>query len=66
VLHVLIGAMMIFADSTKVFGPFPPEGVAKFRLGDWIMVIGAGALTTAILPLVPRTASLGVLLVSSF
>src|SRR5437879_6483490 len=65
-LHVLVGGMMIFAGSLKVLGFFPPEALAKFGLGEVILLIGAGELITAILLLVPRTSSLGVLLASSF
>jgi len=66
VLHGLIAGIMILAGSAKVLGLFPPEAVAKLGLTGWITVIGAGELTTAILLLVPRTSSLGVLLASSF
>ena len=40
--------------------------VAKLGLTGWIAVIGAGELATAVLLLVPRTSSLGVLLASAF
>jgi hypothetical protein len=66
VLHVLIAGMMIPAGSAKVLGLFPPEAVAKIGLGDQIGLIGTGELASAILLLVPRTSSLGVLLTSSF
>jgi hypothetical protein len=66
VLHVLVAGIMILAGSAKVLGLFPPEAVAKLGLTGWIIVIGAGELTTAVLLLVPRTSSLGVLLASSF
>jgi hypothetical protein len=66
VLHVLIGGIMILAGSAKVLGLFPPEEVAKLGLSVPIGVIGAGELATALLLLVPRTSSLGVLLASSF
>jgi hypothetical protein len=66
VLHVLIGGMMILAGSAKLAGLFPPEEVAKLGLSVPIQVIGAGEVATAILLLVPRTSSLGVLLASSF
>ncbi len=64
--HVLIAGIMILAGSTKVLGLFPPEEVAKLGLSDWIVVIGAGEMATAVLLLIPRTSSLGVLLASSF
>lgn len=66
VLHGLIAGIMILAGSAKLLGLFPPEQVAKLGLSLPIQVIGAGELASAILLLVPRTASLGVLLTSSF
>ena len=66
VLHVLIAGMMILAGSVKVLGLIPPDALAKIGLSGQIVLIGAGELTTAILLLVPRTSSLGVLLASSF
>lgn len=66
VLHGLVGGIMLLAGSAKVLGLFPPEQVAKLGLGVPIQVIGAGEVISAILLLVPRTASLGVLLTSGF
>jgi hypothetical protein len=66
VLHDLVGGIMLLAASAKVLGLFPPEQVEKFGLSAPIQVIGAGELVSAILLLVPRTASLGVLLTSGF
>jgi hypothetical protein len=66
VLHGLIAAIMILAGSAKLLGLFPPEAVAKLGLSVPIGVIGAGEVATAILLLVPRTSSLGLLLASSF
>src|ERR1700740_673443 len=66
VLHGLIAAVMILAGSMKVLGLFPPEEVAKLGLSLPIQVIGAGALASAILLLIPRTSSLGLLLASGF
>jgi hypothetical protein len=66
VLHVLIAGIMILAGSAKLLGLFPPEEVAKLGLSVPIQVIGAGELVTAILLLIPRTSSLGILLASSF
>jgi hypothetical protein len=66
VLHGLVGGSMILAGSAKVFGLFPPDQVAKMGLSLPIQVIGTGELVSAILLLVPRTASLGVLLTSGF
>jgi hypothetical protein len=66
VLHVLVAGIMILAGSAKLLGLFPAEEVAKLGLSVPIQVIGAGELASAILLLVPRTSSLGVLLASSF
>ena len=66
VLHGLIGGIMILAGSAKVFGLFPPDQVAKKGLSLPIVVIGAGELASAVLLLIPRTSSLGLLLSSAF
>jgi hypothetical protein len=66
VLHGLVGVSMLLAGSAKIFGLFPPDQVAKMGLSLPIQVIGIGELISAILLLVPRTASLGVLLTSGF
>ena len=66
VLHGLVGGIMLLAGSAKVLGLFPPEQVEKLGLGVPIQVIGAGELVSAVHLLIPRTASLGVLLTSGF
>ena len=66
VLHGLVGGIMILAGSAKVLGLFPPNEVAKMGLSLPIQVIGAGELASAILLLIPRTSSLGLLLTSAF
>jgi hypothetical protein len=66
VLHALIGGLLIFTGSQKVLGSVPPEALVKYGLGEQALLIGAGALLTALLLLVPRTSSLGTLLTSSF
>ena len=66
VLHGLIGGLMIFTGSQKVLVPVPPEALVRFGLGEQARLIGAGALLTALVLLVPRTSSLGILLASSF
>ena len=66
VLHVLIGGLMIFTGSQKVLGPAPPEALVRYGLSEQARLIGAGALLTALLLLIPRTSSLGILLVSAF
>lgn len=65
-LHGLVGGSMLLAGSAKVFGLFPPEEVEKLGLSVPIQTIGAGELVSAILLLVPRSGSLGVLLTSGF
>jgi hypothetical protein len=69
VLHVAVGGLMIFAGTGKLFGFAAPEVVEALQkggLGEQIRLIGAGELLTAVLLLVPRTSSLGVLLTSGF
>jgi DoxX-like family len=66
VLHGLVAGIMILAGSAKVFGFFPQEEVAKLGLSLPIQVIGVGELASAILLLIPRTSSLGLLLTSGF
>ena len=66
VLHGLVGGIMILAGSAKVVGLFPPDQVTKLGLSVPIQVIGTGEVVSAILLLIPRTASLGVLLTSGF
>jgi hypothetical protein len=65
-LHALIGGLLIFTGSGKVLGFVPPEALAKYGLGDQVRLVGAGAILTALLLLIPRTSSLGILLTSSF
>lgn len=69
VLHLLVGGLMLFASSGKVFGVAPPEVVEmmqKHGLGDKLQLIGAGEMTSALLMLCPWTSPLGVLLTSGF
>jgi hypothetical protein len=66
VLHGLAGGIMLLAASAKILGLFPPEQIEKLDLSVPIQVIGAGELISALLLLIPRTASLGVLLTSGF
>ena len=66
VLHGLVAGIMILAGSAKIMGFFPPEEVAKLGLSLPIQVIGVGELASAILLLIPRTSSLGLLLTSGF
>jgi hypothetical protein len=66
VLHILIGGLLIFTGSQKVLGSVPPEALVKFGLGEQARLIGAGAILCALLLLIPRTSSLGLLLTSAF
>lgn len=69
VLHILVAGMMIIAGTGKLFGFAPREVVSsmtKYGLGDKLQLIGAGELTSAVLLLIPRTSSLGILLTSAF
>jgi hypothetical protein len=65
-LHVLIGGLMIFTGLQKVLGAVPPEPLVRYGLGEQMRLIGAGAVLSALLLLIPRTSSLGILLASSF
>jgi hypothetical protein len=66
VLHLLIGGLLIYTGSQKVLGSVPPEVLVKFGLGEQARLIGAGAILCAVLLLIPRTSSLGLLLTSAF
>jgi hypothetical protein len=66
VLHALVGGLLIVTGSQKVLGSVPPEALVRYGLGEQARLIGAGALLTALLLLVPRTSSLGVLVASAF
>jgi hypothetical protein len=66
ILHVLIGGLLIITGSQKILGSVPPEALVNYGLGEQAPLIGTGAILTALLLMVPRTASLGVLLTSAF
>ena len=66
VLHILIGGLLIFTGLQKLLGSAPPGALVRFGLGEQARLIGAGALITALLLLLPRTSSFGILLTSSF
>jgi hypothetical protein len=65
-LHILIGGLMILTGSEKVLGLVPREALARYGLGEQVRLIGAGAILAALLVLMPRTSSLGILLTSAF
>jgi hypothetical protein len=66
ILHLLIGGLLILTGSQKILGLVPPEALGRFGLGEQVRWIGAGALLSALLLLIPRTSSLGLLLTSAF
>jgi hypothetical protein len=66
VLHILIGGLLILTGSQKVLGLVPPAALVRYGLGDQARLIGAGAILTALLLLVPRASPLGIWLTSSF
>jgi hypothetical protein len=65
-LHILIGGLLVFTGSEKVLGVVPPEALAKYGLGEQVRLIGVGALLTALLLVIRRTSSLGILFTSAF
>jgi hypothetical protein len=65
-LHVLIAGLLILTGSQKVLGSAPPKALVRHGLGDQARLIGAGALLSALLLLIQRTSSLGILLASAF
>jgi len=67
VLIGLIGALLVMGAVMKIAGPPPVvEGFAKMGLADWRIAIGAVELLTAVLLLIPRTHSLGLLLLTAY
>src|SRR5262249_10330566 len=66
ILHILIGGLMIVTGFRQILGLVPARALALCWLGDQVRLIGAGSLVSALLLLIPRTASLGILLTSSF
>jgi hypothetical protein len=65
-LHILIGRLMIVTGSEKLLRLTPSERLANLGLGEQVHLLGAGALLTAVLLLIPRTTLFGTLLTSSF
>jgi hypothetical protein len=71
VLHVLIAGLLLMAGSSKLMGSPPPEMtdmLSKAGPGfvDNLRVIAIGEIVTAVLLILPWTASLGVLMASGF
>lgn len=68
-IHVLVGALMIFAGAFKLFGTLPPEQkdmLTKSGLIDKLTLIGAGELIAGLLLILPWTSPVGVLVASGF
>jgi hypothetical protein len=57
---------MIYTGSEKVLGVVPAEALARYGLGEQVRLIGAAAVRSGLLLLIPRTSSLGILWTSSF
>jgi hypothetical protein len=66
ILHVLVGGLMILTGSQKILGMVSPEALHKYGLAEQMRLIGAGAIVTGVLLLVPRTSSAGILFASAF
>ncbi len=63
----LIAALMFASAGAKFAGPAPVlEGFEKYGLKDWRIIIGIGEVVSVLLFLIPRTAVLGTLLLSSY
>lgn len=65
----LVSAIMIHSGTGKLFGFAPDytvEGLQESGLSEETFLIGAAETISAILLLIPRTSSVGILLVSSF
>jgi uncharacterized membrane protein YphA (DoxX/SURF4 family) len=69
ILLILVAVIMLMAGSGKLFG-FAPETVVEqmesFGLGGDLLLVGLLEVTSAILLLIPRTSSLGILMTSAF
>jgi hypothetical protein len=65
-LHLGIGGLLIVTGAQKLFGLVRAEALAPYGLGEKVRLIGAGALLSGLLLLMPRTSFLGVLSTSGF
>ena len=69
IILALVCAIMIYSGTGKLFGFAPDymvEGLQQSGLSEATLLIGAAEMISAILLLIPRTSSAGILLVSSF
>ncbi len=66
VMAGLLMALLLMSSSAKLMGSEElVTNFTKWDLIDWIVVIGIGELISGILFLIPRTSSLGLLLLSA-
>jgi hypothetical protein len=67
---ILIGLLSLIFIGSAVFklsqGKEAVEGFAKLNMTSWLVIIGVGELVSALLFLIPKTHSAGVLLLSSY
>ena len=62
----LLTALLLMSSSAKLMGSEElVTNFTKWNLLDWIVIIGIGELVSGILFLIPRTSSLGLLLLSA-
>jgi hypothetical protein len=66
ILHIMVGGLMILTGSQKILGMVSPEALERYGLAEQMRLIGAGAIVTAVLLLIPHTSSLGTLMTSAF
>ncbi len=65
VLHSLIAVAMILSSIAKLLGKIaPPDDFVHFK--QYLMAIALGEFVTAVVLVIPRTMSVGLLLASSF
>jgi uncharacterized membrane protein YphA (DoxX/SURF4 family) len=65
-LTALLGVLFVASAVFKFSAPNAKEEFAKMGLGDQLYLIACGELASALLFLLPRSFSLGVLLLSSY
>lgn len=69
VVLVLVAIVMLFAGAGKLFG-FAPQRVMEqlnsYGLDDEIVIVGLAEVVSAVMLVIPRTWSLGILVTSSF
>ncbi|MBL4703620.1 MAG: DoxX family protein [Flavobacteriales bacterium] len=67
VISGLIAGLLLFSAFGKLSGMLEVEEMfIKMGLTDWKVIIGIGEMVSAILFLIPKTQSLGTLLLSSY